>query len=70
MPTRKSPSRENPIVQVLMTRDKLSYQDACEAFNSAQEEFQAGAYGTDIDECLAQEFGLEPDYIFDFLGDL
>lgn len=66
----KTPSRSNPIIQVLMSRDGLDYDEACEQFTAAQEEFEAGAYGTDVDECLAQEFGLEPDYIFDFLGDL
>lgn len=66
----QKPNPTNPIIKVLMNRDQLSYDDAKEQFLNAQEEFQAGAYGTDIDECLAQEFGLEPDYIFDFLGDL
>jgi hypothetical protein len=57
----------NPIIQVLMNRDGLSFDDASEQFQNALDEFNAGVYGTDIDECLAQEFGLEPDYIFDFL---
>lgn len=63
-------SEQNPIIQVLMRRDRMTLDEAREAFDSAREEFDAGAYDTDIDECLAQEFGLEPDYIFDFLGDL
>jgi hypothetical protein len=50
-----------------MNRDGLSFDDASEQFQNALDEFNAGVYGTDIDECLAQEFGLEPDYIFDFL---
>ena len=64
------PTPSNPIIQVLMSRDGCTYDDAAEQFINAQDEFEAGTYGTDIDECLAQEFGLEPDYIFDFLGDL
>ncbi len=63
----QKPSPTNPIIKVLMSRDQLSYEDAAELFTNAQSEFEAGAYGTDIDDCLAQEFGLEPDYIFDFL---
>jgi hypothetical protein len=50
-----------------MNRDKLSLDEAREQFQNALDEFNAGVYGTDIDDCLAQEFGLEPDYIFDFL---
>jgi len=63
----QKPSQKNPIIQVLMTRDDLSFDDACEQFTKAQDEFNSGAYGTDAEDCLAQEFGLEPDYIFDFL---
>ena len=59
--------QSNPIIQVLMTRDKLSFVEAEEQFQNALDEFNAGVYGQDVDECLAQEFGLEPDYIFDFL---
>ena len=60
----------NPIIKILVRRDGLTTEEAIEQFQSAIEEFQAGTYGSDVDECLAQEFGLEPDYIFDFLPSL
>lgn len=61
------PRKQNPIIEVLMRRDGLSLTEAKEQFQNALDEWEAGVYGGDVEECIAQEFGLEPDYIFDFL---
>lgn len=53
--------------QVLMRRDELSSDEADEAIAEAREMLLSGEY-SDPEECLACEFGLEPDYIFDLLG--
>lgn len=58
--------QQNQIIKVLMARDKISEEEAIERLEIAAEEFNAGCY-EDLEECLAQEFGLEPDYIFDLM---
>lgn len=50
--------------QVLMRRDKLSSDEADEAIAEAKELVAAGE---DPEDVLYNEFGLEPDYIFDLL---
>jgi hypothetical protein len=55
----------NEIVNVLMRRDGLSLEEAYEQLNDARERF---ADGDDPEDILAEEFGLEPDYLFDLLG--
>ena len=52
--------------EVLMRRDNLSSDEADDLITDAREEIEDGA---DPEEVLAQNFGLEPDYIFDLLGD-
>lgn len=52
--------------QVIMRRDDLSEKEADQIIKEAQE---AVIHGADPEEVLYQEFGLEPDYIFDLLGD-
>jgi hypothetical protein len=52
------------IKQVLMRRDEMSSDDADELIAEAR---QRVADGEDPEEVLAEEFGLEPDYIFDLL---
>ncbi len=54
----------NEIIAVLMNRDKLSLEEANEQLNYTRELVEDGA---NPEEVLAQEFGLEPDYIFDIL---
>jgi len=56
--------KSNNIVKVLMNRDGLSKEDAFEALKWAKERMFEGE---DPEEILLEEFGLEPDYIFDLL---
>ena len=50
--------------QVLMRRDNLSAGEADDLIEEAREAIREGA---DPEEVLAQDFGLEPDYIFDLI---
>ena len=52
--------------EVLMRRDGLTSREAAEAIAEARERVLEG--GEDPEEVLAEEFGLEPDYLFDLLG--
>lgn len=52
------------ILTVLMRRDGLTQNEAVEALNEARQLVRDGA---DPEEVLAEEFGLEPDYIFELL---
>jgi len=51
--------------QVLMRRDSLSAAEADELIAEAAVRVQQG---DDPEEVLEEEFGLEPDYIFDLIG--
>ena len=55
----------NHIVEVLMNRDGMSRRDAEAALNRVREYFDPVC--DDPEEVLAEEFGLEPDYIIDLL---
>lgn len=50
--------------QVLMRRDRLTSDEADAAIAEAKERV---AEGEDPEEVLLDEFGLEPDYVFDLL---
>jgi selenocysteine lyase/cysteine desulfurase len=50
--------------QTIMRRDNLTAEEADERINEAREWV---AEGSDPEEILYEEFGLEPDYIFDLL---
>lgn len=50
------------IREILARRDGLSKEEIDEALEEARERIQEGK---DPEEVLAEEFGLEPDYIFD-----
>jgi len=50
--------------QVLMRRDKLSSDEADDAIDDAK---ALVAAGEDPEEVLHDEFGLEPDFVFDLL---
>lgn len=50
--------------QVLMRRDRMTNSEAEEAIVEAAQLVYEGA---DPEEVLAEEFGLEPDYVFDLL---
>ena len=53
--------------EVLMRRDGLT---AAEANDQIDEACAAVREGADPEEVLAQDFGLEPDYVFDLLEGL
>jgi hypothetical protein len=63
----KLPGANNPIIIVLMHRDGLSYKDARDQFKEALDTWNDGAY-LDPEDFLEQEFGLEPDYVFDLIN--
>ena len=52
--------------KVLMQRDGMSSREADNAIDDAK---QRVSDGEDPEDVLADEFGLEADYIFDLLGD-
>ena len=54
----------NPIVKILVQRDKLSRDEAEMQLMDARAEVAAGE---DPENVLSDFFGLEPDYIFDLL---
>ncbi|CAK7036957.1 MAG: hypothetical protein BACD_00150 [Bacteroides rodentium] len=54
----------NAIVEVLMKRDGMTKKEAEQELEQAREEFDANC--DDFEEFMADRFGLEPDYIFDF----
>ena len=54
----------SPIVDILMRRDGLSKEDAEEALFDARCRVEDGE---DPEEVLLEEFGLEPDYIFELI---
>ena len=55
---------EESLHEVLMRRDGLTRCEANEAIAEARERVLAGE---DPEEVLAEEFGLEPDYVFDLM---
>ena len=58
------------IINILMNRDGLSYEDAKDAYLGCQAAIEdavdSGDY-EEVDEILRSELGLEPDYIFCFI---
>lgn len=54
------------ILPVLMRRDGMGREEAEDLIAEARE--RVLEYGEDPEEILADEFGLEPDYIYDLLG--
>lgn len=58
-------STTNPIVRIVMRRDGLDEDDVQQAWEEAGERLENGDNPEDVFE---EEFGLEPDYIFDLLG--
>ena len=59
----------NKIIKILMERDGMTYEEAKEAYEDTREEMlQSIEDGyLDADEILADNLGLEIDYIFDFI---
>lgn len=56
--------RVTELEQVLIERDKMLLEEAREMIDEARKEI---ASGRDPEEILYEDFGLEPDYIFDLL---
>lgn len=52
------------VVRVIMDRDDLPYAEAIAMLNDARKRVSEGE---DPEEILHEEFGLEPDYIFDLM---
>jgi hypothetical protein len=58
----------NGVVNVIARRDGLDISEAVEVVRDCRKALRAGlAKGEDPEEILAQELGLEPDYLFDLL---
>ena len=55
-------SNTETIRQILMRRDRVTAEEVTEMLEEAWERIRAGE---DPEEVLAEEFGLEPDYVFD-----
>lgn len=58
------------IIDILMNRDGLSYEDAREAYLECKDAIMEALDNDEIfevDEILRSELGLEPDYIFNFI---
>ncbi len=55
--------------QVLMQRDNLTSEEADHIIQEAREEFQALLEDGELPhDFMAEAFGLEPDYLMDFIG--
>lgn len=58
------------IIEILMRRDGVSYEEAKEMYMNCKSELMDALAGTsclDPEEVLQYELGLEPDYIFEFI---
>lgn len=55
----------NAIVKILIERDGYEFSEALLALQDARREISNGA---NPEEILLGNFGLEPDYIFDLIG--
>lgn len=58
------------IIEILMNRDGLTYNDAKEAYLECREAIMEAIDNDEIfevDEILRSELGLEPDYIMNFI---
>ena len=60
-------SNTNEVVRILMKRDDLTREEAEERVNEVRE-MLSEADPWDAEEILADELGLEMDYIFDIIG--
>lgn len=60
----------NKVIEILMNRDNLTYDEAKEMYEDTKSELMDAIDGTSClspEEVLAEELGLEMDYIFDFI---
>ena len=53
------------LIDILVRRDGMSQDEAREMVDEARE--RVSQYGENPEDILFEEFGLEPDYIFDLL---
>ena len=61
----------NNIVMILMTRDGMTADEATERLRDVQQRAKEALYDAEIvEELMADELGLELDYIFDLLEDV
>lgn len=59
---------ERIVVDILMERDNLSFDEACDALNDAMAcVWDALAEGCDVEQVWEMETGLEPDYLMNIL---
>ena len=61
---------KNKIIEILMKRDGMSLEDATIHYKAAKAEINDAIANGDCDlveDLMAEEFGLEPDYILDLL---
>ena len=56
----------NETIRVLMRRDGISQAEAEERFNETLKEMEEAGWTMECEDILADNLGLEPDYIFDF----
>ncbi len=63
--TPNTPNTLETIKEILTRRDGMAPWQADDAISAARERVWEGE---DPEEILLEEFGLEPDYIFDLLG--
>lgn len=60
----------NEIIRILIHRDGMTKKEAEQLYNETKQEILeaiAGGRGFDVEDILACNLGLEPDYIFDML---
>lgn len=58
------------IVKILMKRDGYTRKEAWDMYENARAEIMDAVIGTsclDPEDVLAEELGLEPDYLFEFI---
>jgi len=58
------------IIEILMRRDGITYEDAKAMYLDCKSEMMDAFYGTscrEVEDVLMSELGLEPDYIFNFI---
>ena len=60
-------SVQNEVVRILMERDGMNEAEAKERFEEVGD-LLAYADPWDVEDILADELGLEMDYLFDFIG--
>ena len=60
----------NRIIEVLMNRDGMTEEEATDLYRSVKPDIMDAIANGDsdlVDDLMAEEFGLEPDYILDLL---